>query len=401
MTDDTPAKPHPYMTDREDGRYVSSLGLSHQYMRSLKQEFAFDSDMWPEDFPVWQKKVRIKLRELMGFPEVPPQPPPKRLWAEPRDGYTLEKWEVYPEPASVVPVLMLVPDGTTAEKPAPAVLCFPGSSGTKEYLANEPEFYPGLKVAAHADKNRMAFDFARAGMIAVAVDHPTTGETLERHGDVLIGGAHRDKLTRDLIYMGRSFVGLSSFQKMKVLEWLKTLPRVDAKRIAVSGHSLGTEPGMVLAALDPDVCAAVNNDFVHGKCEQDLALAPSMNGKHVFMTGGMWHCVPGLWQWFDLPDLLAAMAPRPLLVPEGGVAGSLANLRRAYELAGTPNNLEIHHFPKYDSPEKRPHDNEPIPEGLHIDEYYRRGNTDPPNHYFKGHIAVPWLARTLGVARAE
>ena len=386
-----------YQTGRPDGRYQDSLGFSHRYMRALKHELEFDPGMAPGAFPAWQAKVREKLRELMAFPDVPPQPAPVRLWAEPRDGYTLEKWEVYPEPYSVVPVLVLVPDGATAGTPAPAVLCFPGSSGTKEYLANEPEVHPSLKPSAHAEHNRMAYDFARAGLVAIAVDHPNNGELMVPQGGKLLGGPGRDKLSRDLFYMGRSYLGLSSFQKMQILDWVKTRPDVDRARIAVSGHSLGTEPAMVLAVLDTDVAAVVLNDFVHGKHEQDLAIAPSMNGKHIYMTGGMWHTVPGLWKWFDLPDLVAAIAPRHMLATEGGVKGALDAVGKAFDLAGAPAQFEVHHFPKFDSPEKRPHDAEPMPEGLHVDAYYRHGNTDPPNHYFKRQIAVPWLCETFGL----
>ena len=79
------------------------------------------------------------------------------------------------------------------------------------------------------------------------------------------------------------------------------------------------------------------------------------------------------------------------------MAAALSKVRQAYALAGSPERFEVHHFPRYATPDKRPHDTEPMPEGLHADEYYRRGNTDPPNHFFKGHLAIPWLARTLGV----
>jgi len=386
-----------YETDRPDGRFTSSLGFSHYYIRSVKPRLAFPMEMPPSDFRDWQSRVRERLFQLMAFPEVPPQPEPQRIWSKPREGYTLEKWEVFPEPGSVVPVLVLIPEHAAPERPVPGVLCFPGSSGTKEYLAGEDEPHPDLKVPAHADKNRMALEYVRAGMVAVAVDHPSNGELIERHGDTLIRGADRDKLSRDLFYVGRSYLGLSSFQKMQVLRWVKTLPIVDAKRIAISGHSLGTEPAMVLAVLDADVAAVVLNDFVHGKREQDLALAPSMDGERLFMTGGMWHCVPGMWQWFDLPDLVAAIAPRPVLATEGGVKASLDAVRRAYELAGAKDAFSVHYLPKYDSEAKRPHDREPMPEGLLLDDYFRRGNTSPADHYFKGHLAVPWLGKVLGL----
>ena len=258
----------PYRTDRKDGRFSSTLGFSHHYIKSVRPRLAFRMEMSAKDFRCWQEQVRRQLRRLMAFPDVLPQPKPQRIWSKPRPkGIDWRNGEVFPEPGSVVPVLGADSRARSCvEYPVPAVLCFPGSSGTKEYpRGRRASPHPSLKPAAHADKNRMALEYVRAGMVAVAVDHPTSGELILREGEDLVRGADRDKLSRDLFYVGRSFLGLSSFQKMCVLAWVKTLPMVDAQRIALSGHSLGTEPAMVLAVLDQDVAAVVLNDFVHGK----------------------------------------------------------------------------------------------------------------------------------------
>jgi len=402
MPDETTQATGTYRSGRPDGRYASTLGFAHHLMKAAPPRLAFDPTMDAAGFADWQKAIRSKALELMAFPpDVPAQPAPNRVWRESRDGYSLEKWEIYPEPASVVPILVLVPDGVTAQQPAPAVICIPGSSGTKEFLAGEPESHPGLKVPAHADKNDMARQFARAGLVAVATDHPGSGEALERVGDQLLGGATRDKLCRDLLYLGRSFTGVSTFHQACILNWLKSFSWVDADRLALAGHSLGTEAALALAAIDTDVAAVVLNDFIHGKRPQDIALAKTMDGERVFFTGGMWHTVPGMWQWLDLPDLVAAIAPRPVLGTEGGTAAALPLVERAYELAGDPEAFQYHHFPEFDAPEKRPFDCEPMPEGLPVDEYYTRAHTNPAEHYFKGHLAVPWLCERFGMARGR
>tara|TARA_B100000700_G_C14477773_1_gene593624 strand:+ start:323 stop:535 length:213 start_codon:yes stop_codon:yes gene_type:complete len=53
--------------------------------------------------------------------EVPPQLEPAQLWIEEREGYRLEKWEAYPEPGSVVPYLVLIPDGVDHDNPGATV----------------------------------------------------------------------------------------------------------------------------------------------------------------------------------------------------------------------------------------------------------------------------------------
>ena len=105
----------------------------------------------------------------MVFPEVVPQPPPKRVAVEQRGCYQWQRWEAYPEPFSVVSFLLLVPDGTSARSPAPAVMCFPGYSGSKEALAGEAELN-GRKLDWSEQKrcdNSFALHFVHKGMIAV------------------------------------------------------------------------------------------------------------------------------------------------------------------------------------------------------------------------------------------
>jgi len=118
-TDEADVPRRVFTSDREDGRFKSSPAFIHAYLKHLKRKLEFDPGMTPQDFPAWRSAVRTKLLELMGFPEFDqPQPPPKRLWMKQRDGYLLEKWEAYPEPYSVVPYLVLIPDGASAQSPA-------------------------------------------------------------------------------------------------------------------------------------------------------------------------------------------------------------------------------------------------------------------------------------------
>lgn len=133
-----PGQVQTYASGREDGRFIQTAAFMHKSMQMLQPKLAFTPDMTREGFPAWRKAVREKLRELVCFPEVGGQPEPRRIWSQPRSGYRLERWEAYPEPFSVVPYLVLVPDGARPASPAPAVMCFPGSTGSKEASAANP-----------------------------------------------------------------------------------------------------------------------------------------------------------------------------------------------------------------------------------------------------------------------
>jgi hypothetical protein len=61
----------------------------------------------------------------------------------------------------------------------------------------------------------------------------------------------------------------------------------------------------------------------------------------------------------------------------------------------------VTYYPKYATADKRPYDNDPLYEGMSMDEYFEYANVDVPQHCFKENVAVPWLARVLGVDNGE
>jgi len=56
-----------------------------------------------------------------------------------------------------------------------------------------------------------------------------------------------------------------------------------------------------------------------------------------------------------------------------------------------------YHYEKYATPDRRPLDGPPIPEGLSAEEYFEYANVDVANHRFHPGVAVPWLAKVLDV----
>ena len=62
--------------------------------------------------------------------------------------------------------------------------------------------------------------------------------------------------------MGRNYVGLSVFQKLHILDWLDKQSWVDNERIAVSDHSLRTEPAICMTVLGRRIKALVFNDYL-------------------------------------------------------------------------------------------------------------------------------------------
>ncbi len=380
---------HVFNTDRADGRFVDIEGFMQRYMKTIEPRLMFDPLMAPERFAGWRALVAEKLHELLTFPEVVvEQPAPRLMWAEPRDGYEIQKWEAYPEPLKVVPFFVLLPDGITSDNPGAAVMCFPGSTTTKELLAGEPEIVPWAVENKHPIRNQMARHYAEAGIVAVAVDHPDIGERTTN-----VFGNSRYEWGVHAIWAGLCFEGISVFEKLTILDWLRQRDDIDPGRIAVSGHSLGALPALHMGVLDPDIAAVVWNDFVSNWREREVVSS--------LLRCHLGHYIPGMQQWFDYVDLMASLAPRPFLITEGGRTPDIEKIRKAWYITGAPDNFGLAYYPRYGTPDKRPHDHDELFDGITDDEYFEYANVDVEEHCFKENVAVPWLTRVLGVQRDD
>ena len=382
-----------FQCKRPDGRWIGSLGAMYARLRDLKPALAYDpvACQDPAAFQAWRLKVREKLAELLRMPvEEQPQPAPVMVSSEPRDGYHLERWEFYPDRYSAVPVLLLRPDGLAA--PAPGVLCCPGSASPKELLAGEPmPDNPNCRNYKFTDRNAQALHCVKQGYIAVAFDNPGTAELAEL-GD---SGKEtnwelRTKLVQAYLEAGTTYLGVSVFQKLRFLDWFKEMPGVDASRLAVMGHSLGSEPAMCVGLLRDDVKAVVFNDFL---CDERRRFCSHTD----FETpddGGNWHQVPGHWSQFAFPDLLAAMAPKFLAINEGGAYENLEKVRQSYAAAGASDHLSINSYPRFaDTPPRKAK----VPLfGLDFKTLYEDWyQVDVPDHSFRPAPSMRLLAKAF------
>lgn len=376
-------------THRTDGRFLSSRGVVQQLMKTHPPILSFNDRIGPAEFTHWQSDMKESMRKLMRHPSAEAATP-QRIKTVHRDGYRIEKWESYPLPGAVVPYLVLIPDGADTTHPTPAVLCIPGFGQTKELLAGETinDFRLEGNPQTEPGKNCMALHMVRQGLIAVAVDNVSFGELMDD------GRADYLNTSRMLLEMGWSYLGLTSWQDKVILDWMKTQPLVDTNRIIVSGFSLGTEPLMVLGLLDDSIYAFIYNDFLCNTRERILVMTkPDSNGNRPF-PNSIEHLIPEFLTQFDFPDIVAALAPRPVICTEGGLDRDFKKIAKAYEICGAAENFTFHHYAKYADPSVRM-DLQEVPEGIDRTQFFRIVNCDPPSHYFKTEWVLPWIKHLL------
>lgn len=384
-----------YKSKRPDGRIVSSHAALLEQMRRHRPLLSTPKDPTREQVLAWQSDVRQKAVEVLNMPEFTEQPAPVLLSCTQRTGYRVERWEFYPDDVSAVPVLMLIPDCADAAHPAPTVFCFTGSNHNKEFIADEPPIGLAGQIDRYPDRNRMGRYYAENGMIAVCFDPLGISELSLDTEDPNKGWHSRTAYTHGLLMEGYNYVGVSARNALCFLDFVKTLPFVDAQRIAVSGHSLGTEVTIFLAMVTDDFRAIVFNDMCASTRDRYAATTEHEDLADPAREAKNFHLVPGMTRYFDLKDLCAAAAPRALAMNEGGPDEYLNDIRAVYAALGAQDQLQITHYPKYQDPAARTfHGDMPL-YGLSEETHYLYSNTDAPDHSFRKEPSLTLLKKVF------
>jgi dienelactone hydrolase len=233
-----------------------------------------------------------------------------------------------------VPALLLVPKDL--QQPAPAMLCLhPTSPLGKEQIAGvdgkPTRFY--------------AHELAERGYVCLAPDYPSMGEYKDYD---FAADAHESGTMRAI------------WDNIRGLDLLESLPLVDGDRIGAIGHSLGGHNGLFTAAFDERVRLVVTScgfTAFHDYYQGDLKgwtsdrYMPRIAMEHQSNPDR----VP-----FDFPEILGAIAPRPIFISAPlrddnfdvrGVKKCVAAAGEIYKLYGKEQNLHAiypevaHDFP--------------------------------------------------------
>jgi len=241
-------------------------------------------------FRRWQPRARKQLLKLltMAHRERVPSNLRREVVEETAD-YTRERLYYDTLPGITAPAYLLVPKGV--KLPAPAVLCPPGhGDGMNQVLDESPGIY-----------HEYPKELARRGMVALVPEHVGFGERLGEEGNDRQSSHLYNYLVLNLL--GESQQGLFIWDLMRALDVLEGLPEVMASRIGCYGLSLGGETTLLLSAADTRIKAVCVSGFL-------------TSYKSCFFHQA--HCGCGysfgMVRDFEMVDLAALIAPRPLLL---------------------------------------------------------------------------------------
>ena len=259
-------------------------------------------------------RVQRQILRAAGLDPMPARTPlsPRRFGRLERSGYTVEKVVLETWPGFFLAGNLFLP---SAPGPHPAVVS-PHGHWT----------YGRLEHSAVASVPARAQQLARQGHVVFIYDMVGYADTTQIPHS--FGGP-----AEHLWAFGP--LGLQLWNSLRVVDFLESLPEVDRTRIGATGASGGATQVFLLAAVD-----------------DRIAYAAPVNMVSAYMQGGS-ACenAPGLRHGLSNLDIIAAMAPRPMLLVSASGDWTrhapdeeVPAIRRIYDLYGAGQHLTAQHF---------------------------------------------------------
>lgn len=278
------------------------------------------------DWEAARPKLRREAAEMLGL-----YPMPKRTPLHPvitgkieEKDFTVEKLYFQSSPHLYVTANLYLPKPLAKSQPAVLYLC-----------GHLPVIINGVSYGNKISYQQHGIWFARNGYVCLIIDTIQYGEILAHHRGTYDEGAWWWNSR------GYTPAGIETWDAIRALDYLETLPEVDTNRIGVTGRSGGGAYSWFLASVDNRVKAIAP---VAGITDlQDYCVDGRVDE----------HCdcmfLINTYRW-DYPLLAALCAPRPLLLansdtdeyfPLDGVLHTRDLVEKIYDLYGASTNFGL------------------------------------------------------------
>ncbi|MGP4049486.1 dienelactone hydrolase family protein [Streptomyces sp. 2A115] len=266
------------------------------------------------DFRTWRRTARAKVEEHLVVPGDDAGYDPEFGDRNETDGYTRELVTLDLTRHSRVRGALLTPHGAG---PFPAVLLL-HDHGAKFDIGKEKlvrPWYDDTRPASalawadrHFSGRFVGDELARRGYVVLALDALGWGD----RGPITY--EQQQALASNLFHLGSSLAGLMAREDVRAARFLAGLDRVDRRRVAALGFSMGGYRAWQTAALSDDIAAAASVCWMTGLKEMMVPGNNTLRGQSAYY---MLH--PGLARYLDIPDVASIAAPKPMLFFNGGL----------------------------------------------------------------------------------
>jgi hypothetical protein len=289
-------------------RNLSPLAMFHEMAKRHEPTHAFRGG----SFDAWKADTLPRVRATLGqLPErVDPQPSLAAEWSH--DGVRTQKWYLDVSAFSSATLLVNYPADLAPGEKRPALFCCHGhgAHGKEPVMGNRSS--PALCQSIESANYDYGLQMARAGYVTFAIDWLGFGERRDgvKPNRFYMGSSVTDwcnALYLHATMFGMTTLGLNIAQGVAAVDFVLTLPEVDAGRLGVLGLSFGGTMSLWMTLCDERIRAT---EII---CYSDLW--------ECFGIRDLNYCgsqiAPGLYRLVDLPDLQGLIAPRPLLIDLG------------------------------------------------------------------------------------
>jgi len=269
-----------------------ALGAAASFRSARAEEDTMDAD----DF-------RQKLMTCLGGP-----------WPEPcelkpvlketirKEGYRIESITYEAEPDDPIPAMLLIPDGVTAKRPAPAVAVWHQHNGQWHLGKSEPAGLAGDPM------HHTGAALAKEGYVVLCPDAICFEERQSKH---LKGGNFERFEFLRYVVAGKCMAWKNILDMRRAVDYLCQREEVREERIGCYGHSMGSTHTWLVGPWEPRLKCLVGNCC--------LPTYAAIHRTHIL------HCfpnfIPGLFQYGDTPDVAGLIAPRALHLNFGETDG--------------------------------------------------------------------------------
>ncbi len=302
--------------------------------QATRPRLSFNKD---NDQAAWKHSLQQKFIELTGLDDIEKNKAPSlslQIEGEEKgDGYKRIRFSFASEIDCRVPCDLLIPD--TGKEKYPVAIALRGH--LSDYHRKDGEHY-ALKDEAEQATISFGEEAVKNGYIALCIEQRGMGKCAPRTRYKNTPGCRYVGMVA--VMLGRTIMGERIFDVCCAIDALSHFPQCDTKKILITGHSTGGGTAAYYAACyDTRIKLCVTSCSFCPYSESSLDLT---------------HCacsiIPCAYQFFDMQDLAALIAPRPLAVvtgaldklfPLGSVREGFETVKKIYEREGAPSSCRL------------------------------------------------------------
>jgi len=291
------------------------MTLTELYLQkadNIAPQLAYKLDI---TFEIQKKAVREKLLDLLCMPVKQTTPSPIIDWTSNEDPRFDEiRFHFESEPGFFVPAHILRPKGSSGGEWA--VICLQGHSKGMHVSIGRADIDSMEPAVIEGDRD-FALQIVAEGYTAVVMEQRGFG--LQRCS---ITPNSCGFLVSQAYALGRTLIGDRIFDICRLIDAISEFSFIDIEKIACMGNSSGGTTSFYAACVEDRIAAVMPS----------CCFAPFRNS---FI--GYYHCscgiIPRMLDWFDMPDLVLAIAPKPLVIVSGehDAIADIGAVRKAYE----------------------------------------------------------------------